>query len=277
LVADHTSASSTAPDDWQPTQLEQHTPSVARMYDFLLGGKNNLQVDRERANEAMEADPLLPRVVRENRAFLGRVVRFLTAECGIDQFLDIGAGLPTQDTVHQIAQRINPNAQVVYVDKDPMVLAHGRALLAGNDKTTVIQADLRDAQAILDRPDVRRLIDLDRPVGLLMLAILHFVPEADRPHEILKELRAALPTGSCLALTHGSADLRPDVVHRVEEIYARTVSPAVARSHDQVSAFFGDFEMAEPGLVWLPWWRPESEPPPDSDLVWFLGGVGRKA
>jgi hypothetical protein len=246
------------------------------MYDYLLDGKDNLSVDRERADEAVRADPLFPRIIRENRAFLGRVVRFLATECGIDQFLDIGTGLPTQDNVHEIAQRINPDAHVVYVDNDPVVLAHGRALLASNDRTTVVQADLRDPQAILNHPDVRRLIDFDRPVGLLLLAILHFVPDADEPHNILNELRAALPKGSYLALTHGSADLRPDVVHRVEEIYARTASPALARSRERVSAFFGDFQMAEPGLVWVPWWRPEIEPAQDSDLVWFLGGVARK-
>jgi SAM-dependent methyltransferase len=246
------------------------------MYDYLLGGKDNLGVDRERAEEAVKVDPLLPRVVRENRDFLGRVVAFLADECGVDQFLDIGTGLPTQDNVHQIAQRVNPRAHVVYVDKDPVVLAHGRALLASDEKTTVIQADLRDPRSILDHPDVRAYIDFGRPVALLLVAILHFVADADDPYSIVAELRRALPSGSYLAISHGSADLRPDVVHRVEEIYSRTASPAVARSHEQVSRFFGDFEMVEPGLVWVPWWRPESAPAPDSDLVWFLGGVARK-
>jgi hypothetical protein len=246
------------------------------MYDYLLGGKDNLGVDRERAEEAIVVDPLFPRLIRENRAFLGRVVRYLADECGIDQFLDIGTGLPTQDNVHQIAQRINPAANVVYVDNDPVVLSHGRALLASNDNTTVIQADLRDPQAILAQPEVRRLLDFDRPVALLLVAILHFVPDVDNPHKILDELRASLPKGSYLALTHGSPDLRPDVVHKMEEVYARTASPAIARSREKVSAFFGDFEMAEPGLVWVPWWRPEAQPAEDSDLIWFLGGVGRK-
>jgi hypothetical protein len=275
-MADDALASSAAPNDWQPTPLEQRTPSVARMYDYLLGGKDNLAVDRERAEEAITVDPLLPRIVRENRAFLGRVVRFLADECGIDRFLDIGTGLPTQDNVHQIAQRTNPGARVVYVDNDPVVLALGRALLASNANTTVIQADLRDPQAILNHPEVRRLIEFDRPVGLLMLAILHFVPDAADPQALVATLREALPKGSYIAITHGSADLRPDVVRRVEEIYARTASPAVARTHEQVSGFFGDFEPVEPGLVWVPWWRPDNEPAADSDLVWFLGGVARK-
>jgi hypothetical protein len=267
---------SAAPDDWRPTPLEQRTPSVARMYDFLLGGKDNLGVDRERAAEAVRVDPLFPRLVQENRAFLGRVVRFLAGECGIDQFLDIGTGLPTQDNVHQIAQRINPDARVVYVDNDPIVLAHGRALLASDDKTMVIQADLRDPRAILNHPDVKRLLDFDRPIALLLLAILHFVPDADKPQDILGELRAALPSGSYLALTHGSPDLRPDVVHKMEEIYSRTATPAIARSREQVQAFFGDFELVEPGLVWVPWWRPEAAPAEDSDLIWFLCGAARK-
>jgi hypothetical protein len=263
-------------DGWTPTQLEMETPSVARMYDYLLGGKDHLAVDRERADEAVVADPLFPMVVRENRAFLGRVVRFLAEECGIDQFLDIGTGLPTQDNVHQIAQRYNPHAQVVYVDNDPVVLSHGRALLANNDKTTVITADLREPETILKHPDVQRLIDFDRPVALLLLAILHFVPDRQNPHAILDELRAALPSGSLLAITHGCPDLRPDVVHRLEEIYSRTASPAKARTREDVQAFFGDFEMVEPGLEWVPWWRPDFQPGKDAELVWFLGGVGRK-
>ncbi|MFC5181695.1 SAM-dependent methyltransferase [Actinomadura harenae] len=275
-MAEPTELPSVRPEQWRPSEFEERTPSVARMYDYLLGGKDNLGVDRERAREAVGADPLFPRVVRENRAFLGRVARFLAEERGIDQFLDIGTGLPTNDNVHQIVQRINPDASVVYVDNDPVVLAHGRALLADNQRTTVIQADLRDPGAILAHPDVRRLLDLDRPVALLLLAILHFVPDAAEPHAILDELRDALPSGSYLAITHGSPDLRPDVVHRLEEIYSRTASPALARSHEDVLRFFGDFEMIDPGLVWVPWWRPEEEPADDSDLVWFLGGVGRK-
>ncbi|WP_034489633.1 SAM-dependent methyltransferase [Actinomadura oligospora] len=275
-MAEPTELPSARPEKWRPSEVEERTPSVARMYDFLLGGKENLGVDRERAREAVGADPLFPRVVRENRAFLGRVARFLAEEHGIDQFLDIGTGLPTQDNVHQIVQRINPDASVVYVDNDPVVLAHGRALLADNNRTTVIQADLRDPSAILAHPDVRRLLDLDRPVALLLLAILHFVPDAAEPHAILSELRDALPSGSYLAITHGSPDLRPDVVHRLEEIYSRTASPALARSREDVQRFFGDFEMIDPGLVWVPWWRPEEVPADDSDLVWFLGGVARK-
>ncbi|MEV5572962.1 SAM-dependent methyltransferase [Spirillospora sp. NPDC052269] len=275
-MAEPTEMPSARPEKWRPSEVEERTPSVARMYDFLLGGKENLGVDRERAREAVSVDPLFPRVVRENRAFLGRVARFLAEECGIDQFLDIGTGLPTQDNVHQIVQRINPDASVVYVDNDPVVLAHGRALLADNNRTTVIQADFRDPGAILAHPVVRRLIELDRPVALLLLAILHFVPDAAEPHAVLAELRDALPRGSYLAITHGSPDLRPDVVHRLEEIYSRTASPALARSHEDVLRFFGDFEMIDPGLVWVPWWRPEEEPADDSDLVWFLGGVARK-
>ncbi|MEV4255604.1 SAM-dependent methyltransferase [Spirillospora sp. NPDC049652] len=275
-MTESTELPSARPEQWRPSELEERTPSVARMYDFMLGGKDNLGVDRERAREAVAADPLFPRVVRENRAFLGRVARFLAQDCGIDQFLDIGTGLPTQDNVHQIVQRVNPDASVVYVDNDPVVLAHGRALLADNNRTTVIQADLRDPSAILSHPDVRRLLDLDRPVALLLLAILHFVPDEAEPHALLDELRDALPSGSYLAITHGSPDLRPDVVHRLEEIYSRTASPALARSREDVARFFGDFEMVDPGLVWVPWWRPEEEPAEDSDLVWFLGGVARK-
>lgn len=266
----------TPSEGWRPTPLELKTPSVARMYDYLLGGKDNLAIDRERAEEAMAADPLLRLVVRENRAFLGRAVHYLAAECGIDQFIDIGTGLPTQDNVHQIAQRANPEARVVYVDNDPVVLAHGRALLASDDRTTIVTADLRDADRIMSHPDVARMIDFDRPVGLLMLAILHFVLDKDEPYRILDGLRAKLPSGSHLVITHGSADRRPDIVRRVEEIYSRTASPAVPRSHAEVSRFFGDFEFVDPGLIWVPWWRPDREPDENADSVWFLGGVARK-
>jgi hypothetical protein len=131
-------------------------------------------------------------------------------------------------------------------------------------------------ESILNPPDTRRLLDFDRPIGLLTPATLHFVPEADKPHEVLAELRDALPSGSYLALTHGSPDLRPDVVHKMEEIYSRTATPAIARSREQVQAFFGDFELVEPGLVWVPWWRPETEPAADSDLIWFLCSAARK-
>jgi hypothetical protein len=157
-----------------------------------------------------------------------------------------------------------------------VVLAHGRALLANDDRTTVVQADLRDPQTVLDQPEVRRLLDFDRPIGLLLLAILHFVPDKNEPQKIMDELRAALPSGSYLAITHGSPDLRPDVVHKLEEIYSRTASPALARPRDQVKAFFGDFELVEPGLTWVPCWQPYGEPDQDSDLIWFLGGVARK-
>ncbi|WP_160161167.1 SAM-dependent methyltransferase [Actinomadura sp. K4S16] len=252
-------------------------PHASRIYDYLLGGKDNLAVDRKRAKEAIAVDPLLPEVVRENRAFLQRVVRYLVTECGIDQFLDIGAGLPTQDNVHQIAQSINDKARVVYVDNDPIVLSHGRALLADNDQTIIVNADLRDGRTILANPDVRRFIDFDRPVGLLLTAILHFLIDEKEAQAVMRELCEALPSGSHLAISHGSADLRPDIVHRVEEIYRSTASPAVARSHDQVRKFFGDFDFVEPGLVWIPWWRPEAGPGQDADLVWFLGGVARKS
>jgi S-adenosyl methyltransferase len=157
-----------------------------------------------------------------------------------------------------------------------VVLTHARALLAKDGNTIVVEADLRAPQTILDHPQVRRFIDFDRPVGLLLVAILHFVLDEHGPNKIMDELRKPLVPGSQLAISHGSADLRPDVVRQVEEIYRRTASPAVPRTHDQVRAFFGDFDLVEPGLVWVPWWRPDCEPDEDADLVWFLGGVARK-
>ncbi|MER6808831.1 SAM-dependent methyltransferase [Spirillospora sp. NPDC000708] len=250
-------------------------PSIARMYDYYLGGKDNYEADRRRAEEAMEADPTLLTTINGNRAFLGRAVRYMASQ-GIDQFLDIGTGLPTQQNVHQIAQAVNPGARVVYVDYDKQVVAHGRALLAGSDTTRMIHADVREPRDILEHPEIK-LLDFDRPVGLLLVAVLHFISDEDDPPGIMAELRAALPPGSHLALTHASADGIPDVVARVVEVYRQTSAPGTPRTHAQVTGLFGDFELAEPGLVWAPLWRPEHPvSAEEAKRTWFYGGIGRK-
>ncbi|WP_075896125.1 SAM-dependent methyltransferase [Actinomadura sp. CNU-125] len=259
----------------QPGGFDPNVPNIARMYDYYLGGKDHYTADRVRAEEAITADPTLPVLIRENRAFLGRAVRYL-AEQGVDQFLDIGTGLPTQQNVHQIAQSVNPGARVVYVDYDHQVVAHGRALLAGSDVTRMIQADLRRPREILEHPELD-LLDFGKPVALLTVATMHFVPDEDDPPGIMAELRAALVPGSHLVMTHASADGVPDVVAKVVEVYNRTSAPGTPRTLEQVRGLFGEFEPVEPGLVWAPLWRPDHPVDPDqARQTWFYAGVGRK-
>ncbi|SEG80612.1 S-adenosyl methyltransferase [Thermomonospora echinospora] len=259
-----------------PGGFDPTVPNIARMYDYYLGGKDNYEADRAQATAAIAADPTLLTVIRENRAFLGRAVRYL-AEQGIDQFLDIGTGLPTQQNVHQIAHSVNPGARVVYVDNDGQVVAHGRALLADSDTTTIVRADLRRPREILDHPETRRLLDFAKPVAVLLVATLHFVPDSDDPPAIMAELREELAPGSFLALTHASADGMPELVARVVEVYKRTNAPGTPRTAEQVTGMFGDFELLEPGLVWAPLWRPD-RPVSREEAVrtWFYAGVARK-
>ncbi|MEV4670066.1 MULTISPECIES: SAM-dependent methyltransferase [Actinomadura] len=260
----------------QPSGFDPNVPNIARMYDYYLGGKDHYAADRAAADEAIAADPTLLTLLRENRAFLGRAVRYL-AEQGIDQFLDIGTGLPTQQNVHQIAQSVNPAARVAYVDYDGQVVAHGRAILADSPGTRMIQADARDPREILENDEVRRLLDFGKPIALLLVATLHFIPDEDDPQGIMAELRDALAPGSHLALTHASADGVPDVVAKVVEVYKRTSAPGTPRTQEQVAGLFGDFELLDPGIVWAPLWRPERSITLEEALpIWFYAGVGRK-
>ncbi|MFF5260916.1 SAM-dependent methyltransferase [Actinomadura viridis] len=260
----------------RPSGFDPYVSNIARMYDYYLGGKDHYEADRVRAEEAIAADPSLVTLIRENRAFLGRAVRYMAAR-GIDQFLDIGTGLPTQQNVHQIAHSVNPDARVVYVDYDGQVVAHGRALLARSAGTRMIQADLRRPREILDHPEVRDALDFTRPIGLLLVATLHFIPDENDPAGIMAELRGELAPGSHLALTHASADGVPDVVAKVVEVYKKTSAPGTPRTREQVTGLFGEFELVDPGLVWAPLWRPER--PVDMEeaqRIWFYAGVGHK-
>ncbi|MBB2910811.1 hypothetical protein FHS43_002074 [Streptosporangium becharense] len=245
-----------------PLEIDPAVPSVARIYDYLLGGKDNFASDRTAAEKIIELTPNVRDGVRSNRRFLRRAVRFL-ASTGIRQFLDIGAGLPTQENVHQVALGVAPESRVVYVDNDPIVLVHGRALLADNRQTIVVNGDLRDPKAILDDPQVSGHIDLDRPVGLLMLAVLHFVPEDDTAERIVATLRDRLAPGSGMAISHLSfGDLDEDKVREGRELYSRTsAGSATPRSHAQIMRFFDGFELVEPGLVSTDDWRPEADEP----------------
>jgi hypothetical protein len=271
-----------ADDDWT-TKINTSVPNPARIYDYLLGGKDNYPADREVAEQVVAIAPVARDVVQDNRAFLRRVVRFLTREAGIRQFIDLGSGLPTQGNVHEIAQAIAPEARVVYVDNDAMVVTHSRALLAG-DNTLAVQADLREPDVILKHPEVRELIDFDQPIALLLVAILHFLPDDQDPLGIVARFRDALPAGSYLAISHGTRDIptRPDISAeamaemgtRVERLYQQTTASIVTRTRPQVERFFDGFDLLDPGLVEIQRWRPDDQ----SSLLpgGFYGGVGRK-
>ncbi|MET7878249.1 SAM-dependent methyltransferase [Micromonospora profundi] len=262
--------------DWAPDTIDIERPSVARMYDYYLGGSHNFAADRAAAQAMVAAVPEAPLMAQANRAFLRRAVSYL-AEAGVRQFLDIGSGIPTVGNVHEIAQRIDPLSRVVYVDVDPVAVAHSREILAGNDLAVVVQEDLRHPERILDHPDVRRLLDLSQPVAVMVVAVLHFIPDTDRPAELLRTLRDALAPGSYLVLSQASDDGRSDDERaEAERVYQRTDNPLSVRSRAELTALFDGFELVDPGVVWVPQWRPDTpESAEDAERAVFMGGVGR--
>jgi SAM-dependent methyltransferase len=263
---------------WAPRSIDISAPSVSRIYDYYLGGSHNFEVDRQAARRAMEFMPGLPKIMQANRAFMRRAVRYAASE-GITQFLDIGSGIPTFGNVHEVAQAASPGARVVYVDHDPVAVAHSQAVLEGNADADVVAADLRKPQEILSSPQVAHLLDLDRPVALLLVAILHFVEDDDDPYAAVAELSAALAPGSMLVLTHASYEGIPLPPQRAEgavDVYKDIRNPLIMRSRDEIARFFEGYDMVEPGLVSPPLWRPQ-EAPEDEDPYAFSGfaGVGR--
>jgi hypothetical protein len=247
------------------------------MYDFWLGGKDHFAADRAAALEVSEASPEVRMTAVENRKFLRRAVRHLAAEAGIVQFLDIGTGLPTQGNVHQVAQQVNRDARVVYVDNDPMVIAYSRALKTGGN-TAVIEADLRDPAAILNHPRTLELIDFRQPLAVLLVAVLHFIGGDDAPHAIVGSICDALPSESYLVVSHVTDGiLSGDSADKVAEYYRKNVAPgSTLRDRDEILRFFTGFELIEPGLVQVPYWRPDEPGSPDAGKVCVLGAVGRK-
>ncbi|MFH8496381.1 SAM-dependent methyltransferase [Streptomyces coeruleorubidus] len=265
---------------WAPRSIDISVPSVSRMYDYYLGGSHNFEVDREAARRAMEFMPGLPKIMQANRAFMRRAVRY-AADQGISQFLDIGSGIPTFGNVHEVAQAARPGARVVYVDHDPVAVAHSQAVLQGNDDADIVAADLRKPQEILRSPEVERLIDLNQPVALLLVAILHFVEDEDDPYGAVAELAEALAPGSLLVLTHASYEgipLPPERAGGAVNVYQDIRSPLIMRSREEIARFFKGYDMVEPGLVAMPRWRPDTAPE-DEDPYAFSGfaGVGRTA
>ncbi len=257
-----------------PPGIDASVATGARMYDYWLGGHDNFAADRRAALKLAEHAPEVPFLARENRKFLGRAVRFLAGECGIRQFLDLGTGLPTKGNVHQVAQAIAPDARVVYVDNDPMVHAHSRALKAG-EGTAVIRADLRDSGAILGHPDTTRLIDFSEPLAVLFVSVLQFVGDADARAAVARFTGAAAP-GSYLVLSHVTSDPDPQAAAAGTAVYASTANPVRLRARAEILAFFDGLEILEPGLVPIPQWRPDEPVPADAGRAWMVGGVGRK-
>ena len=267
-------------DQWSPpTELNTHIAHPARMYDYYLGGKDNFEADRVAAEAAIAAYPALRSWARANRAFLGRAVRF-AAEQGIRQFLDIGTGIPSAGSTNEVAQAVDPEARVAYVDNDPIVLTHARALLAGHPsgQTTVIQADLRDPAAILAHPALRAALDLSQPVALMLVAVLHFVPDDQGAAAAVATLRDALAPGSLLILSHATGDFANlTVAVDGPKAYSQASAPLILRHGKDVAEFFGDFTFVEPGLVQTPLWRPDGELAEDWEAVSGYAGVARKS
>ena len=228
--------------------VDSTVPNAARMYDYFLGGKDNYAVDRATAERVLAVAPEMREVARRGRELIGRVVHHLV-EAGIQQIIDLGSGLPTQHNVHQIATAIDPDVRVVYVDRDPVVAAHGKALLARADRIVMIHADLLSPHDVLADPGLTGLIDLDRPVALLMMFVLHLLPDAAAPQAAVAAYRSAMAPGSYLAISHASADHDSTLMSNIAAIYRDADSPFAPRIRRDVRAFFGDFALVEPGLV----------------------------
>ncbi len=262
---------------WAATDIDLERPSGARVYDYFLGGAHNFAADRGLAEAISAMTPDIGDTMRANRAFLRRAVRFLVGE-GITQFLDIGSGIPTVGNVHEIAQQADPSARVVYVDVDPVAVSHSRAILGDDPRTVVLQGDARDVDAIVGHPDTRALLDLDQPVAVLLLGVLHFVPDSDDPAAIVARLRDAVAPGSHVALVNVTHEDQPPEVIEAQKLSHRTDTPIFLRSRAELTAQFDGFDVLEPGLVHIPQWRPDSPLDVDARPERFgaLAGVGRK-
>ena len=265
--------------DWVPDGVDVTVPDAARVYDYALGGVHNFEVDRAFWARAEQAMPGARAVARANRAFLGRAVRELVA-AGITQFLDIGSGIPTLGNVHEVAQDANPRARVMYVDRDPIAVHQSRALLAGNRLARVIEADLRDPDAILYHPQVLELLDFSEPIAVLLVAVLHFIPDSDRPAAIISRIADAVGSGSYLVVSHAGpedSEEKRAAQEAARRLYEHTPTPLTIRDRGELAALIDDrFELVEPGLVAAPEWRPEPDEADDPPQPAALVAVARK-
>lgn len=260
-----------------PPGIDTSVPHSSRMYDYWLGGSSNFEADRELGKAFEKAIPSIRTMARENRRFLGRAVRQMAEEAGIRQFLDIGTGVPAAGDTHSVTQIVAPDSRIVCVDNDPIVQAHTRVLMenTADGRTVYVQADLREPEQLLATPALTGHLDLDRPVGLLLVAVLMLMNDKDRPWAKVATLLDALPPGSHVAITHPTQDFNPEAMAEVVEAAGRGHMTLVPRTRAQVEEFFGDWELIEPGVAPVMGWRPE-EPPNDPKAAYYWGGVARK-
>jgi S-adenosyl methyltransferase len=257
-------------------EIDTSVAHVARVYDYWLGGKDNFAADRAAGDQAIQAYPDIVYSVRANRAFLARTVRYLAGEAGIRQFLDIGTGIPTANNTHEVAQEVAPGSNVVYVDNDPVVLTHARALLVSGKQghTNYIDADLRDTGRVM--AEAAQTLDFSRPVAIMLMAILQHIDEAEDPYAIVNSLLAAVPPGSYLAISHPAADIETEAMAQMAERLNKLMAEKVTfRTRPEVARFFDGLELVEPGMVRVQEWRPASELEAKSAAA-LWGGVGRK-
>ena len=246
---------------WTAGKVDDQTPNVARMYDYFLGGFHNFAADRELAERTIAAWPQVPAIARANRAFLGRAVRHLV-ESGVRQFLDLGSGVPTAGNVHEIARELAEDTRVVYVDVEPVAVAHSRQILRGNPNAAVVLADLRRPDLVLADPAVTSLLDLSRPVALLMVAVLHFVPDSAAAADTVRTYREALGPGSWVVVSHGTDEILPkELTQRVSALYQQTSSLAVSRTRAELATLLDGYDLVDPGLVPVDQWQPGSTAP----------------
>jgi hypothetical protein len=259
------------------SSFDTGVPHPARIYDVWLGGKDNYAADRAAAEAGIRAFPATVQSVRANRAFLARAVQYLVKDAGIRQFLDIGTGLPSADNTHEVAQAIAPEARVVYVDNDPIVLAHARALLAGAapGTTAYIEADIREPEGILSR--AAEVLDFTQPVAVLLIAVMHFIEDGDDPYRITRALTGGVPTGSYLALSHLAKDIFPEEMAAfVRAVNEQAAEKAVLRDRGEVVRFFAGLDLIEPGVVQISKWHPRSEFEESAPAA-LWGGIARKS
>jgi S-adenosyl methyltransferase len=267
----------TVEEEWAPPGIDTTIPHSARMYDWWLGGKDNFASDRKLGELFIQAIPTIRTMAQENRGFMHRVTRYL-AKQGIDQFLDIGTGIPTRPNLHETAQKVNPEARVVYVDNDPIVLVHARALMISDQRgrTEYIHADLSEPGKILTDESLTSTLDLNRPVGLVLIAVLMLLSDEEDPWGKAKELMDALPSGSYVAITHPGQDFDPDAMAAIVHAAQQGHMTVVPRVKEDVARFFADWELVEPGVVPVMGWRPDGEPPADPNAAYYWAGLARK-
>ncbi|MFG1922027.1 SAM-dependent methyltransferase [Cryptosporangium sp. NPDC048952] len=259
--------------DWAAQNIDTNQPSAARMYDYYLGGSHNFASDRQAAGKVLELLPDAPLMAQANRAFLHRSVRFLVDQ-GVRQFIDLGSGIPTAGNVHEVA----PESTVVYVDIDPVAVAYSEAILSDVSRAAIVHADARQPEKVLESPVTQGLLDFDQPIGLLMVAVLHFVAESEDPANMVATFRDALPAGSAIALAHVTLDERPEEMERITAIYQNSANPTTFRTRQQIDGLLTGWDLVDPGVTWVVEWRPDWPDDADGNSAWCgnYGAVGWK-